>query len=179
MITSKEELIRKLAALPDEIERKYEKEIMTLAMIGQKTDFDKWAKSVMELPDDAPCTDVKKLLETAGVGNEENFNRWVDELMALPASDDAEQEKAVFGAFCIRVGQLRRNQDRSQENRLMNEYRERFGSKHPFYNHLDLMRLLDQNPENQAQKVLELGERNRTVMPLNAGVHHGWMSKLK
>ena len=59
MITSKEELIRKLAALPDEIERKYEKEIMTLAMIGQKTDFDKWAKSVMELPDDAPCTDVK------------------------------------------------------------------------------------------------------------------------
>jgi len=174
MITSKEELIRKLAALPDEIERKYEKEIMTLAMIGQKTDFDKWAKSVMELPDDAPCTDVKKLLETAGVGNEENFNRWVDELMALPASDDAEQEKAVFGAFCIRVGQLRRNQDRSQENRLMNEYRERFGSKHPFYNHLDLMRLLDQNPENQAQKVLELGERNRTVMPLNAGVHHAF-----
>ena len=104
MITSKEELIRKLAALPDEIERKYEKEIMTLAMIGQKMDFDKWAKSVMELPDDAPCTDVKKLLETAGVGNEENFNRWVDELMALPASDDAEQEKAVFGAFCIRGG---------------------------------------------------------------------------
>ena len=46
----------------------------------------------------------KKLLETAGVGNEENFNRWVDKLMALPASDDAEQEKAVFGAFCIRGG---------------------------------------------------------------------------
>ena len=134
MITSKEALIEKLVGLPEETERIYEKEIMSMAMIGQKTDFDMWAKTVLELSDDTPCVDIKKLLKDAGVGNQENFDRWVEELMKQPFSEDSKQEKAAFGAFCIRVGQLRRNQNRSQENKFMTEYRGRFG-KHPFYQH--------------------------------------------
>ena len=77
MIASKEELIEKLAALPDETVRKYEREIMDLAMIGQKTDFNQWARTVLEMPDDAPCGDIRALLAVARVDVQEEFDGWV------------------------------------------------------------------------------------------------------
>lgn len=171
MIESKEKLLEVLNTLPDETERIYEKKIMSLAMIGQRTDFDQWVQAVLNLPDDTPCGDVKQLLELTGQGRENHFDKWVDQLMDLPLSEDEAEERVSFAAFCIRIGQLRRNQDHSKEFELMNQYLERF-HRHPFFNHLYLMCLLDMDPVGKAKKILELAYKNIEVMPLNAGVHH-------
>lgn len=171
MIESKEQLIRQLQKLPDETERIYEKEIMNLAMIGQKTSFEQWTQLVLDLPDDTPVGGVKDLLEQTGLGRENHFDNWVDQLMIRPESTDPLEEKVTFAAFCIRIGQFRRNQDRTRENELMTKYRERF-DHHPFFNHLLLMCLLDQDPVAKAKRVLELADDNTRTMPSNAGVHH-------
>ena len=171
MIESKERLVAQLEQLPDETERIYEKKIMSLAMIGQKTDFDQWTKLVLDLPADMPCGDVRQVLEQTGLGRENHFDQWVDQLMNRPRSQDPREEKVSFAAFCIRIGQLRRNQDHTRENQLMNEYRERY-DHHPFFNHLYLMCLLDRDPVTRAKRVLELADDNTRLMPSNAGVHH-------
>ena len=171
MIASREKLVVQLQGLPDETERIYEKEIMKLAMIGQKTSFEQWTQLVLDLPGGTSSGDIKDLLERTGLGRENHFDNWVDELMQRPESKDPLEEKVTFAAFCIRIGQLRRNQDRTRENELMAGYRERF-EHHPFFNHLLLMSLLDQDPAARSKRVLELAESNTHVMPSNAGVHH-------
>lgn len=171
MIESKEVLIQRLRELPDETKRIYEKGIMNLAMIGQKTDFPQWVELVRQLPDDTPCSDVRQLLEETGLGRENHFDAWVNELMNRPDTGDSEEEKVTFAAFCIRIGQLRRNQNRTQENKLMQDYRDRFSS-HPFFHHLYLMCLLDQDVVANAKDILELAKKNTERMPENAGVHH-------
>lgn len=171
MIASKVQLVEQLKGLHDETERIYEKEIMNLAMIGQKTSFEQWAQLVLDLPDDAPVSNVKDLLEHTGLGRENHFDNWVDELMTRSESEDPEEEKVTFAAFCIRIGQFRRNQDRTRENELMTQYRERFDC-HPFFNHLLLMSMLDQDPVSRSKRVLELADDNTRTMPSNAGVHH-------
>lgn len=171
MIASKAQLVEQLQELHDETERIYEKEVMNLAMIGQKTNFEQWTQLVLDLPDDTPVSGVKDLLEQTGLGQENHFDNWVDELMTRPESDDPTEEKVTFAAFCIRIGQLRRNQNRTQENELMAKYRERF-DHHPFFNHLLLMSMLDQDPVAKSKRVLELADDNTRTMPSNAGVHH-------
>ena len=171
MIASKAQLVEQLQELHDETERIYEKEVMNLAMVGQKTNFEQWTQLVLDLPDNAPVGNVKALLEQTGLGRENHFDSWVDELMTRPESTDPEEEKVTFAAFCIRIGQLRRNQNRTQENELMAKYRERF-DHHPFFNHLLLMSMLDQDPVAKSKRVLELADDNTRTMPSNAGVHH-------
>ena len=107
MIASKAQLVEQLKGLHDETERIYEKEIMNLAMIGQKTSFEQWAQLVLDLPDDAPVSNVKDLLEQTGLGGKNHFDNWVDELMTRPESEDPEEEKVTFAAFCIRTGATR------------------------------------------------------------------------
>ncbi len=171
MIESKEALVERLAALPEETERIYEKRVMDLAMVGQKPTFEEWARWVSSLPDDAPYRDIRELLRAMGLDGENHFDRWVDELMDRPYTDAA-QEKITFAAFCIRMGQLRRRQDRTREFQVMNEHRERFARRHPFFGHLYLMCLLDEDPVAKADKILRQAEENIGKMPENAGVHH-------
>ena len=83
MIESKEALVERLAALPEETERIYEKRVMDLAMVGQKPTFEEWARWVSSLPDDAPYRDIRELLRAMGLDGENHFDRWVDELMDL------------------------------------------------------------------------------------------------
>ena len=171
MIASKAQLVEQLQELHDETERIYEKEVMNLAMVGQKTNFEQWTQLVLDLPDNAPVGNVKALLEQTGLGRENHFDSWVDELMTRPESTDPEEEKVTFAAFCIRIGQLHRNQNRTQETEGMAKYRERFDHP-PFFNHRLLMSMLDQDPVAKSKRVLELADDNTRTMPSNAGVHH-------
>lgn len=149
MVTSKEELIQRLKHLPDEKKREYEKTILALAMDDREIDPEK-----------------RKELHHAFAG-------WVDELMGSPTDLplSAEEEKVAFGAFYIRVNQLRRNEDRSQEYELLRSYKDRF-REHPLLNHLYVMCLLDIDPVGNAKKILDKGYKNMQEIPHNAGVYH-------
>lgn len=131
---------------------------------------------LLELPKEITRTFETTVVDYAVGWDLETPSKMLDELK-VRNDLTPDEDKLAFALFCVLINAERRQKNRSNEEKLLNEFRAKFESQHPFFRHCELLIMLYDGSmltNKEKIKVLELAEKNKDALYENNGASHAF-----